>query len=1166
MLCEKCNLRILKQKFKNHTRSNLHKSNCLLSTEFESIKIIATAFKNRIVTYRLSPVQEDEHLTPEAFLCYYKNDINRIIELSLAKHKCIKVNFELFAYFILPKSDEQQLKSFNTKFEIVCSSTDINCIIIKIINILVEKMIAFEHCESGWSFFKVNHLEININKYSPMRGGSYLELPSVIKNTKSCINIKNNDKYCLLWSIVASLYPARSNVCRTASYPHFSEVLNIEGIAFPPTINDLKLLEKQNPDLSINVYGLDKKCNVTGPLYLSSLKKVNHINLLYIEKEEKGHYCLIKDLPRLVRRQITKHNGKLEFCDSCLQFFASKTRYNSHKCSKILAILPGENSKLKFKHYERKLKINFIVYADFESILLDCDTKSSDNNTTNIKLHQPSSFGYYVCCSHDSSLNKYVWHRGPDCIEIFIKNLIRDVKRICRILSIKKSLSSLSENQRNNYDMANICHICEQPLLGDKVLDHDHITGEYRGAAHTHCNLTYKVCPFIPVVFHNLSGYDSHIFIKELTNYEGDIKVIPKSKEKYMSITKNIYYEKLSRHIQIKFIDSFQFLSCSLDTLSKSLTKEENIHLASEFRDYDQFVLLREKGVFPYEYIDSWAKYDVKELPPKYTFFNSLTSEHITDAEYQRAQKIWDAFKIDSLGRYNDLYLKSDVLLLCDIFEKFRQMCLKYYKLDPAHYVSSPGLSWDAMLLYTGVQLDLISDLEIYELLENGIRGGLAQCSLRYAKSNNKYLPDYDVTEPSSFLIYLDANNLYGHAMTKKMPISNFYLLNENEISKFDLFNVADDADYGYILEVDLCYPQHLHDSHSDLPFAPEKIIPPGGKTYKLVANLYDKTKYVIHYTNLKQCLKHGLILKKIHRILAFRQDCFLKKYIDLNTQLRQTCNSAFEKDFFKLLNNAIFGKTIENRRKQKDVRLISQWADTKNLTNKNVGAEKLISKPNLKSIYILNENFVVIQLNQEKVTLDRPIYIGFTVLEYAKQHLYQFHYDFIKNKYKNQTMLCYTDTDSLLYYIHTNDFYADITQNISQFDTSNFSEDNPYGIFKRNAKVPGLFKDELGGDVISEFVGLRAKLYCISSVKTHIKKAKGITKHVTRKLSSTNYKTALLNDKTYKHKMMIIKSMKHVLYTQEINKVALNRNDDKRQILPNQIYTLPWGHYQSIK
>lgn len=1145
-------------------RTNIHKSNCLIQTQFQNIDIIATAFKNRIMTYRLNPVQGVKYLSPEDFLQDNKHQIINLMKILLLKHDCIKVNFELFAHFVLPQSSEQLLKSFNVKYEIVYHNTDMNDLYYHVIEAVKRKISEFEHCDSGWSYISISHLEININKHSPMRGGSYLDLPLPIKNSKSCINIKNTDNKCFLWSIVAALHPSKRNVCRMTSYPHYSSVLCTEGMIFPPSFNDIKLFELKNPEISVNVYGLEKKYLVTGPLYMTKTKKENHVNLLYFEIDNKGHYCLIKDLVRLVRRQITQHKGKVYLCEACLQFFTNESKFRTHQCSKILTILPESNSILQFKHFDRKQKIPFVIYADFESVLENSDINTSPHTRT-YKVHKPACFAYYICCSYDSTLNKYVTYRGRDCVDKFIELLIEDTKHINEKMTNKQPMKPMTVLQKSDYMNASTCHICGNYLFGDKVRDHDHVTSEYRGAAHSLCNLMLRVCPFIPVIIHNLSGYDSHMFIEELATYKGPIKIIPKSKEKYLTITKTIQSEYSQYPIQIKFIDSFHFLSASLDTLSKSLSDTSFIHLSREFPHKEQFDLLRHKGVYPYDYMDSWKKYDETKLPLQENFYNSLSMEHISEDDYNHALLVWRKFNIRNLGEYTDLYLKSDVLLLCDVFENFRNISLIHYKLDPAYYVTSPSLSWDAMLLYTDVKLELISNLEIYQMLEKGIRGGLAQCSLRHAEANNKYLPHYNDNAPSSYLVYLDCNNLYGYAMTKSYPISDFRFLSRQEIDNLDITNISDDNIFGYILEVDMIYPDHLHTLHSDLPFAAEKFISPVGNSPKLIANLYDKYSYIIHYVHLKECIKNGLILRNIHRVIRFRQDNYLKRYIDLNTELRKTSTNEFEKDFFKLMNNAIFGKTIENKRKQVNVKLVTKWTDNDNITNKQVGAEKLITKPNFQNICIFSENFAAVQLSPEKVILDRPIYIGFAVLEHAKQHLYKFHYDFIKRKYNDNAQLCYTDTDSLLYLIKTHDFYQDISKHLSQFDTSNFSSDNPYHIPRVHAKIPGLFKDEMGGEVISEFIGLRAKLYYINCVKTQIKKAKGTNKSVTKRLALSNYKQALLQNKIKKCKMNNIRSIHHVLYSQETSKVVLSRNDDKRQILQNQIQTLPWGHCETI-
>lgn len=313
--------------------------------------------------------------------------------------------------------------------------------------------------------------------------------------------------------------------------------------------------------------------------------------------------------------------------------------------------------------------------------------------------------------------------------------------------------------------------------------------------------------------------------------------------------------------------------------------------------------------------------------------------------------------------------------------------------------------------------------------------------------------------------------------------------------------------------------------------------------------------------------MKNGLILKKIHRVIKFKQSPYLKEYIDMNTELRKKAKSKFEQDFFKLLNNSIFGKTLEDPEKRVDVKLVNQWNDDRNKTRKNITAEQLIARPNFHSASIFSENFVAIQMKPETITLDKPIYIGFSVLEISKCHMFDFHYSVMKPFYDDKIRLCYTDTDSFLYSIETRDFfYKDLkTHFLCYFDTSNYPENNCYGIPLLNKKVPGLFKDEFGGKVISEFVGLRSKLYCIKTEHDELKKAKGVQKHVIKNVNLKDYYKVLSKNEVIRKKNVIFKSLKHKIFTQELSKIAISGNDDKRVILKNNIDTLSYGHWDSI-
>ncbi|EZA62152.1 hypothetical protein X777_03759 [Ooceraea biroi] len=306
--------------------------------------------------------------------------------------------------------------------------------------------------------------------------------------------------------------------------------------------------------------------------------------------------------------------------------------------------------------------------------------------------------------------------------------------------------------------------------------------------------------------------------------------------------------------------------------------------------------------MFPYEYVDCAEKLEDTRLPPRESFYSSLTGDTVSESDYAHAENIWQRFVIRTLGEYSDLYLKTDVLLLADVFENFRDSCINSY----------------------GINFELLTDIDMVMYIERGIRGGLSQCSNRYVQTNNKYMQSYDPSKPSSYLMYYDVNNLYGWAMCQPLPYAEFRWVDDT--SNFDVNAIAPDSSKGYILEVDLEYPQQLHDAHVNHPFCPTRDKPPGKRQDKLLATVYDKKRYVIHYRNLQQCTRNGLRVTKIHRVLKFAQSPWLCDYIELNTRFRTAAKNDFEKNLYKLMNNVVFGKIIENVRNHVDVKLLTKW------------------------------------------------------------------------------------------------------------------------------------------------------------------------------------------------------------------------------------------------
>ena len=807
---------------------------------------------------------------------------------------------------------------------------------------MYESLEKFMREGSGWYVKKVLKLEMHTIVYKPLGGSSYLPLPKSLSASGSLLNINNNDDKCFLYCLLASLHPVTQEPEHVEHYYKFSNELNMSGIKYPVTLSQVKKVEHQNESISINVFGYENN-NIVPLRITEKHQRQHHVDLLWLTNEENSHYCLIKDLDRFLSRTKT-HQSKMHFCCYCLHAFTkeeSKQEHikncSRHEAQRIELPVEGRNDILEFQEYEKTLKVPFAIYADFETLVTKVDTCQPDPDcsaSTPVSKLEVCGFGYKVVCEDAQYTKPSVIYRGKDAARKLIECLLQEEEEIQRILSNVQPME-ITEEHKGLIENALECCLCKSRFtIYDKkynriVRHHNHLTGKVIGAACNACNLRCRQASFIPVLFHNLKNFDAHIICQNIGHFNNRrLNCIAQNTEGYVSFSLG----------KLRFIDSFQFLPSSLGNLVEDLAQDGLQAfplLSSETVDDMEAKLLLRKGVYPYEYMDSFEKFEETELPPKDQFYSTIKKEHISNEDYEHAQLVFKTLGISSLGEYHDLYLKTDVVLLSDVFEAFRNVCMTQYELDPCHFYTSPGLSWSACLKMSRVQLELLTDIDKILMVESGIRGGVSQISNRYEKANNPYLEDYDQSKPNRYIMYYDANNLYGWAMSQPLPSRDFVFMDKREVECFDVMSVEENGHTGYIMEVSLKYPKHLHEEHNCLPLAPvrqivsneelspyaeqllrklhglsqEEPLSKRGKTEKLLTTLEDKNKYTVHINALKLYLRLGLEITAIHRILKFTQEAWMKIYIDKNTELRQKATSTFQKNFFKLMNVSVFGK-----------------------------------------------------------------------------------------------------------------------------------------------------------------------------------------------------------------------------------------------------------------
>ena len=461
------------------------------------------------------------------------------------------------------------------------------------------------------------------------------------------------------------------------------------------------------------------------------------------------------------------------------------------------------------------------------------------------------------------------------------------------------------------------------------------------------------------------------------------------------------------------------------------------------------------------------------------------------DEEIQRTMDIIKRFNIKIGKNLNDIYLKSDVLLLACVLEKFMKVSVNEFGINPLYCVSLPGYTWQCGLKYTGINLQTLQDKDMILLLENIIRGGISTiCGDGYIKSDG-----------NKKILYIDANNLYGQSVSQLLPFDEFKF--DQNVKLEDILNSPDDSDIGYFIEVDLKYPDNIKEKTKNFPFAPVnkkvnpdnffdnmKEIKPDAfiQNKKLICDWSDKENYLFHYRMLKFYVRHGMIVYEFHNIISFKQSKWLEKYINFKTQKRNQAVNYFEKDFYKLLNNAFYGKTMENVRNRLKIKFIKK--------DKCREIIKQQSKLTFNGIQNSFENCDSYTFKPNEVLVDKPIYLGFSVLELSKLHMYETYYDKLQPNFGQENFqLHYMDTDSFVLSVNTKGIIKDLKNLEDIFDFSNL--DKNHELFSnKNKNVIGFFKIETPKIIwIDEFVCLRSKIFAFKCGNDCKNKLKGISK-----------------------------------------------------------------------
>lgn len=1124
---------------------------------------------------------------------------------------------------------------------------------------------------SGSELLKIVSFSVIISPFqmdaNVQPGGTFVELPLWIRHKNACINIQNLDDRCLEYCVEVAFtlreHPHLRNLHRYSRWMHKGRVpyLDWDEVDKRLPVYDLcrsieKMAVLQGKPIRLYVFGYGREPTDPEEGASEEQKRKEEEESIYIlyhsmhqqeyqdalsvhllltpppKEEPKGHFVFIKNLNALMNRSGEHQH----YCVNCLRGFRKSQSLQEHQesfgCFRHDAckveLPPLSESVAKFDKLRALNPHPFVLYCDFEC-LISPDARDEHLSVRYKERHVPCGFGITPISRCPDYQPMMVTWRPPSSEPLLTPEGVSVVAEMC-VQQIKYMTSQFCKwFAKNGSDFPipavdeDTCRYCEQPMHTHDA-DVCHRRFSFKDA-NGQLSRNYR----IPVYFHNLSGYDGHLILQALRKEIADktIECICQSGE-----------DLLTFHFgKCQFMDSLAMLRSSLSALVELQINRPSdgswpalsvlhesfpiytrhfpslCHLAQVTPTDDLYRLLLGKGVYPYEYMDTMQRMEETCLPSRESFFSRLRNETVSPDEYEHAQTVWREMQIDTMGAYHDLYLKMDCLLLADVYEQFRNRSIQEFKIDPAHYLSLPGLARDSAfrmipreyLLPTperyeqpgpfhpasgkGIALFDATEIDKYLFCESAVRGGICMLPGRFARAS-----------PEHQLAYVDANSLYPNAMCEPLPYGEYEWYEPFR----DLFPTGceDPADvlrlwreeidgydhqrstHGMLFEIDYEFPPSTHDFLKDYPPAParrslqwEQLSPFSQSYYnehklslddteKLICSLLPGTRYIVHVRNLQLYLKLGMVLKKVHRVFRFAHSRWLQTFIQYCAMRRSKATTEFDKEFWKFLMNTVFGKFIENVRKFREVTIVTTPHELFKRTR----------QPEYIGARVITQDIVMVERKKKKVKLNKAVMVGAVILELSKYHMYSFYYEFMKPVFGHRLRLLMTDTDSLIMHFQSSDYLRELEQFygrqpfMDRFDFSNLPKDDRF-YDPHNKKVVGKFKLELLN--IIEFVGLRSKMYSILANERDPStnftiKAKGINRSVLKQsLKHEHYIQTLLHQPLPAHlqtmTMHSLRACSGRMYSHAQQKTTLSPADTKLYQVDT-IQTLPYGHHDT--